>query len=281
MIKSFLRDRLGRRFFIIVFAALAVFGSGTVVYAIHSWGSYHWARTSNPFTLKLGDNVSSVWDGYLGQASSDWSASSVLDTATTTGSTNNTKGQYTPKNCVPTAGRVEVCSATYGRTGWLGVAQIWVSGNHIVQGTAKMNDTYFNSAPYNAPAWRKLVMCQEIAHDFGLNHQDENFNNTNLGTCMDYTNDPDGTIKGQLSNEHPNAHDYEQLGIIYGHSDGSTTVGATAPTGPGKSGLADADVSEPSEWGRVLRQDGKGRPSHYERDMGNGQKIFTFVFWAN
>lgn len=278
MIKSFLRDRLGRRFFMIVFAALAVFGSGTVVYATHSWGSYHWARTSNPFTLKLGDNVSSVWDGYLGQASSDWSASSVLDTAITTGGTNNTKGQYTPKNCVPTAGRVEVCSTKYGRTGWLGLAQIWASGNHIVQGTAKMNDTYFNSAPYNTPAWRRLVMCQEIAHDFGLDHQDENFNNANLGTCMDYTANP----AGPPSNEHPNAHDYEQLETIYyGHLDGSTTVGATAQTGPGNSGLAAIDVSEPGEWGKVLRRDGKGRPSHYERDLDNGQKIFTFVFWAN
>jgi hypothetical protein len=27
-------------------------------------GNYHWARTSNPFTLKLGDNVSSAWDSY-------------------------------------------------------------------------------------------------------------------------------------------------------------------------------------------------------------------------
>ncbi len=35
-------------------------------------------------------------------------------------------------------------------------------------------------------------MCQEIGHDFGLDHQDENFNNPNLGTCMDYTNDPLG-----------------------------------------------------------------------------------------
>ena len=34
----------------LVFAGVAV--------ANHSWGNYHWARTANPFTLKLGDNVS-------------------------------------------------------------------------------------------------------------------------------------------------------------------------------------------------------------------------------
>ncbi|MBI4225341.1 MAG: hypothetical protein HY617_03335 [Candidatus Sungbacteria bacterium] len=283
MIKSFLTNRLNRRSLIAIFAALAVIGSGTVVYATHSWGSYHWAQTSNPFTLKLGDNVSSIWDGYLSEASSDWSVSSstLLGTSIVAGGTNNTKGKLTPKNCVPTSGRVEVCNAKYGSTGWLGVAQIWANGSHIVQGTAKMNDTYFNTQKYNTPAWRRLVMCQEVAHTFGLSHQDENFSNINLGTCMDYTDDPDGTIKGQLSNEHPNIHDFDQLALIYAHLDTSATLGAEAPSAQGKSGHAPADVSEPGEWGRVLRRDGNGRPSHYERDLGNGQKVFTFVFWAD
>jgi len=87
---------------------------------------------------------------------------------------------------------VEVCNAAYGTNGWLGVAQIWVSRRHIVQGTTKVNDTYFSTGKYNTPAWRQMVMCQEVGHTFGLVHQDENFNNTNLGTCMDYTNDRAG-----------------------------------------------------------------------------------------
>src|SRR5438477_8771723 len=49
--------------------------------AHHSWGGYHWARTSNPFTVKLGDNVSGAWDSMLQQASSDWSQSTVLDSS--------------------------------------------------------------------------------------------------------------------------------------------------------------------------------------------------------
>ena len=63
----------GRRVFIAVVAVLAIVGSAAVAYASHSWGSYHWARTSNPFTLKLGDNVSVGWDQYLRDASLDWS----------------------------------------------------------------------------------------------------------------------------------------------------------------------------------------------------------------
>lgn len=254
----------------VVVALAGVVGLGAVAYADHSWGSYHWARTANPFTLKLGDNVSSAWDAYLGVASSDWSQSSVLDTVVVPGATK-------PRTCKPTAGRVEVCNAAYGNNGWLGVAQIWASGDHIVQGVAKMNDTYFKTAKYNTPAWRRLVMCQEVAHTFGLEHQDENFSNPNLGTCMDYTNDPDGP----LSNEHPNTHDFEQLEAIYAHLDSITTIGAAAPSGPGKSGLASVDVSEPGEWGKVLRRDAAGRISLYERDLGSGNKVFTFVLWAN
>ncbi|MBI3967907.1 MAG: hypothetical protein HY329_19895 [Chloroflexi bacterium] len=49
----------------------------------------------------------------------------------------------------------------------------------------------------------------------------------NLGTCMDYTIDPAGTIQRQRSNEHPNRHDYQELQAIYEHLDTITTVGAS------------------------------------------------------
>ncbi len=263
---------------IMVIAFAAIIAGGSLAYASHSWGTYHWAIISNPFSLKLGDNVSNVWDAYLSEASSDWSVSSVLDTITVAGGTNNTKGRLTPKNCIPTSGRVEVCSAKYGATGWLGVASIWVNGSHIVQGTAKVNDTYFNTATYNTPAWKRLVMCQEIAHTFGLDHQDEIFDNPNLGTCMDYTNNP----AGPPSNEHPNAHDYQQLETIYAHLDGTTTVGQTISSGPGKSSaLNGIDGQEIAEWGKSIRTASDGKSSLFERDLGNGKKIFTFVIWAN
>src|SRR6266540_7033119 len=128
--------------------------------ANHSWGGYHWARTSNPFTLKLGDNVSSVWDPILATTSGDWSKSTVLDTAIVA-------GQANPRNCRPTARRVEVCNSTYGNNGWLGIAQIWLSGGHIAQGTVKLNDSYFNTSTYNTTAWRNLVSCQEVGHTLG------------------------------------------------------------------------------------------------------------------
>ncbi len=242
----------------------------SLVQANHSWGGYHWARTSNPFTLKLGDNLSFNWDQYLTTASSDWTQSSVLDTVIVPGLTN-------PRRCKPTSGRVEVCNATYGKNGWLGIAQIWVSGSHIVQGATKMNDTYFNTSTYNTPAWRSLVVCQEIAHTFGLDHQDEIFNNLNLGTCMDYTSTP----AGPPSNEHPNAHDYEELEIIYAHLDGFTTIDQTkAQIAQSLAGEKQEELGDnPSEWGRKVKDNRK--VALYERDLGGNQKVFTFVIWAS
>lgn len=124
--------------------------------------------------------VSRQWDLYLVTTVSDWSKSTVLDLT-------EVAGQSTSKRCRATAGRVEVCNAAYGSNGWLGIASRSANGSHITQGTVKLNDTYFNMAQYNTPAWRNLVSCQEVGHTLGLDHQDTNFNNTPLGTCMDYS----------------------------------------------------------------------------------------------
>jgi hypothetical protein len=180
-----------------------------------------------------------------------------------------------PKKCTATTGRVEVCNASYGRNGWLGLAQIWISGSHITKGVAKMNDSYFNMSTYNTSAWRNLVMCQEIAHAFGLDHQDEVHGNVNLGSCMDYTNDPDGGVAYGPDNQYPNVHDFEQLNQIYLHADTTTTVsGATAPSGNNRGG------NSPAEWGRPTRNDPDGLPNHYERDLGGGNRVLTHVFWV-
>lgn len=251
-------------FLLLLFAMFLSFAPSSV-FASHSWGTYHWGRTRNPFTLKLGDNVSSLWDAYLGTTASDWSISSVLDTTVVAG--------QAKANCRPTKGRVEVCNKIYGNNGWLGLAQIWVRGSHITQATTKVNDTYFNTPTYNSPAWRNLVMCQEVGHTLGLDHQDEIFDNANLGTCMDYTNDPS-------TNQHPNTHDYEQLEFIYAHLDTITTVSQTSAQLARQRVMADHDGGgdDPSEWGQLVRKN--GRLALYERDLGAGQKLFTFVIFA-
>jgi len=232
--------------------------------ASNSWGGYHWARTQNPFTLKLGDNVASGWKPSLQKTSADWTVSTMLDTTIVPGGTK-------PRTCRATTGRVEVCNASFGSTGWLGVASISItSGLHITQGTVKVNDTYFNTAQYNTPEWRNLVMCQEVGHTLGLDHQDTDFNNTNLGTCMDYTGNP----SGPPDNEQPNAHDYGQLASIYSHTDSSTTVGqSVTPTSRDAGSSANA-------FGRLVSTSRDGKVQTFVREIRSGELEVSFVIWA-
>ena len=238
--------------------------------ADHAWSNYHWARTTPSFTLLTGDNVDSKWDAYLDEAIDDWNQSRVITLQKTAGSTK-------PRQCRATTGRIEACNAAYGFNGWLGVAQIWVNGSHITKGITKLNDSYFNTSTYNTPAWRRLVTCQEIAHDFGLDHQDETFDNPNLGSCMDYTNDPDGPP----SNEHPNAHDYDMIETIYAHTDSSTTVGAASTPSGAPAAMNQIDFDGPGQWGRLVRSSRNGRVQVYELDFGRGNRVITHVFWAD
>ena len=253
------------RFGVIFAGGLIAIGAvSPFAYANHAWGPYHWARTSNPFTLKLGNNVSSTWDASLTLASTDWSQSSVLHTKVVPGLTSG-------RRCRASNGRVEVCNYNYGNNGWLGIAQIWVSGSHITQGVVKMNDTYFNTSQYDTSAWRNMVVCQEIGHTFGLNHQDENFYNTNLDTCMDYTSDP-------TSNQHPNQHDYDMLEIIYWHLDSITTLATSIVSKPA---LASDVTDDPSTWGKEIHTSSDRHSSVFERNAENGAKVMTHVFWAD
>ncbi len=248
-------------------AVITILGFAGAVSADHSWSGYHWARTANEFTIKLGDNVTAGWKPFLVTTSVDWTLSNVLDTVIVAGNTNSKKGRNTPKNCVPTAGQGEICNATYGATGWLGIATIWASGSHITQGTVKLNDTYFSTATYNTTAWKNMVMCQEVGHIFGLGHQDEVFANGNLDTCMDYTDSPE-------SNQHPNQHDYDMLAQMYAHLDSSTTIAATAASSRAE------DSNDPKAWGKEVSRSDDGRVSLFVQDSGNGQKIIRHVFWA-
>ena len=216
----------------------------TPAFADHSWNNYHWARASNPLHLKVERQLSSQWNTSFSVAISDWDKSKVLDLAA--GASNI---GVSSKKCSALPGKALVCNDAYGRRGWLGIASIWLDGQaHITQATTKLNDSYHDFAPYNSSAWRALVTCQEIGHDFGLDHQDENFSNANLDTCMDYTNDP-------ASNQHPNAHDYEQLADIYAHLDSYDTASAQSATNFGQRAL------------------GRAAPAATDSESGDGPEI--------
>lgn len=226
-------------------------------YASHSWNNYHWGRTSNPFTLQLGDNTTTAeWNNFLGSVSTDWSASTVLDTAVVGGAGG--------KSCKAKSGTVQVCNKKYGFNGWLGLAQIWISGDHIVSATAKVNDTYFQTKTYNAPQAKRHVLCQEVGHTFGLGHQ-------TAVSCMD---DRNGLFDPAYVS--PSAHDYEQLATMYMSHDDATSTVAPAPA------AAAFDEEGPDHPGDFGRPAGTGRVPEilFVRDLPDGRKLFTWVIPA-
>jgi hypothetical protein len=268
-------------------AAVSAIALAVPASANHSWNNYHWATTNGTLDVKVNAAITSAWTGYVDEAIVDWEKSDDLEL----GNRNNLA--VSRKRCSPVPREILVCNDAYGQRGWLGIASIWLDGNgHISQGTTKLNDTYFAAGRYNTPAWRRMVTCQEIGHDFGLAHQNEIFTNTNVGSCMDYTNDPSGTAgtNGTLSNEHPNSHDYAQLASIYGHSnDGYNSANASASTNFGIREVGKAPPApppttpagdSPAEWGRAIHNDGLGRPDVFVKELGNGHKVITHVFWA-
>ena len=258
---------------ILVLCALATFAA--VSYATHSWGGYHWARTINPFTLKLGDNLTTAdWKSHLSQASLDWNSpqrfgatSSPIITAIVAGQSN--------KRCAMVAGTVQVCNGNYGNNGWLGLASINLQSGttHITQGSAKMNDTYFNTATYNNTNERQHVMCQEVAHTFGLDHQSTD--GSSLNTCMDYFSNT-GANAGSTASTTPNQHDFDELNIIYQHLDSTTTLAAMTAIASSQSDVTD----DPNSWGYLVSQSRNGRSSTYERVNGDGSKTITHVYWT-
>ena len=265
------QKKLGR-LLAVFFLGLASITFATVTLATHSWGGYHWARTTPQFTLKLGDNLTSAdWKAHLSQTSSNWNSGNSAVLTAIIGGTSN-------KRCSMVAGTTQVCNGTYGNNGWLGLASINLTGGtHITQGSAKMNDTYFNTATYNNPNEREHVMCQEVAHTFGLDHQSTDGSSQN--SCMDYFSNTGANATSTLSTK-PNQHDFDELNIIYAHLDSSTTVAAMAAAAIAAS-HANVDVTDdPNSWGLLVRQSASGRSSTYERYNNDGSMTVTHVYWT-
>jgi hypothetical protein len=264
--------RIFPRLALVISVGLAFAAITTGAQANHAWGGYHWARTAPQFTLKLGNNTTTAsWNSHLGQASSDWnSGRTPVLTSIVAGGSN--------KRCSMVSGTTQVCNGTYGNNGWLGLASINITGGvHITQGSAKMNDTYFNSATYNNPNEKLHVMCQEVAHTFGLGHQSEDGSSQN--SCMDYFSNT-GANAGSTISTKPNQHDFDMLNSIYSHLDSFTTVASFGATLAAFES-AEADISDdPNSWGHLVKQSANGRSSVYERQNKDNSKTLTHVFWT-
>jgi hypothetical protein len=263
-----------KRFVIVALVAVVI---STASYADHSWNDYHWARKSDSFDLPIINSTTNDWDEFVAKAVKDWSASSVLNMVEEDGSTSS----RTRRRCKPPGGKVRICNLGYGKNGWLGIAGISIdSADHILSGYTKLNDSYFNQEPYNHDNWKQSVTCQEIGHDFGLGHQDENFNVASSTSCMEYQSPPF---------ENPDDHDFAQLEGIYDHIDAYNTYdgsvesgggggGCNAPPGKGCNKGETPGHNRDIGWGMSLGR--RGQTETFMRIDPDGTRHVTHVTWA-
>jgi hypothetical protein len=130
------------------------------------------------------------------------------------------------------------------------------------------------------------VACQELGHNVGLGHIDEDFNSTIYASCMEYQGPPFGPYPTT------HQHDYDQLGLIYGHTDSYDSYGGgggvdppdgggacNAPPGKGcnKAGVGHSNAE--IGWGISLGR--RGNHETFIRIDPDGTRHITHVTWAD
>lgn len=200
---------MGRRLSLLAATALtaAVLASATPASAYHSWVNYHWPRSANPFTLTYSSSVSGPWPALVTKVVGEWD--NVTQYRAGTFDVVNLATSGTPK--------LTIESGNYGANGWFGLASITVNllTGHIASGNVKVNDYYF-TGQYNTTAARDHVLCQEVGHIFGLDH-----NRLPIifgASCM---NDDNATLNSPAY-QTPNGHDADHLNLVYTHTDSGT-----------------------------------------------------------
>ena len=138
---------------------------------LHQWGDYHWSNADGEVQLTLRHKFRDPkWVSYHRASIGLWKNPSQSPLDLTDGGESSATNS---KKCDPIAGEIIVCSDLYGNRGWLGIASITASGNHIATATVKYNDTYYASGSYDTPDQRTFVTCHEVGHTFGLGHMDK------------------------------------------------------------------------------------------------------------
>lgn len=164
----------------------------------------------NGLTLQIANNLASGsdWDYYFRTYVEEW------DNGTPDAVTLKIRNTTYDPECHGVARAMKVCNGNYGPTGWNGVNQVLLKDGYIVSSIAKMNDYYLEGT---TEAQKKYTMCHELGHGLGLGHSDESFRNSDLGNCMDYTNNPENNL-------HPDDYNYLILEELYGSVSGSGQV---------------------------------------------------------
>jgi len=251
--------------------------------ATHNWGpgakGYHWQRTTSAIKqIPVRRFHSAKWLPRFATAMTDWQKPAMTKIKPKLGATGGAKNP-----CPFAMDQITSCDGSYGNTGWLGLASIsfYTATGHIAQGTSKVNNTYFNQAQYNTVAFQQFVICQEIGHNFGLGHVNENDANKNTGSCMDYTSRPAGSAS-EPNNMHPNTHDYALINTKHNHVGSAALLPGLAPLRQAEmpAALAAYNPLKLSELGTLVARGSDGRTEQYEKDFGGGWKVSNLVIRA-
>lgn len=256
----------------------------------HQWSNFHWDNDGTGFVLDVRYKFSNqAWNDYILDAYQKWGDIIPGGTTSKMGVSLAPDASIDTGRCRPVAGMVIICSDTYGfkRGGWLGVTTAWADdAGHFQQVTVQYNDTFYNST-YDDPLERAFVTCHEQGHSIGLGHRDEDFNNPNIGSCMDYTSDVDGGGAYGPSNLYPDDVDAAVLNsdAMYGAGHGGFDHGGGTTSGGGGGGPPEGKgpnkLSEHfPEWGAIVGYDGLGRPNEFVQIVAPGLTKRTHVTWS-
>jgi hypothetical protein len=203
-----------RRAFILLIAVAMLLLSAATALANNTWNGYHWADEphNGSITLTVVNDLTAYGPEYAA-ALDDWDSSNgpltwgPEDPAARPAACDNDASETAG---IEIKGEIHVCNKEYSKNGWLGLARIWLAPDgHIEAGVALMNDSYLleTGSVYNdSNAWQH-VLCQEIGHTIGLDHQAS----PKKQSCM---NDRWGLTNPSFVG--PNQHDYDTLNEIYG-----------------------------------------------------------------
>lgn len=147
------------------------------------WKSSFIQPNNGGLNLKLVNVLDDTWQNEFNLAVADWNESPAL--------TLTTERAAVDHLCTRVDGVMIVCNGNFGDTGWVGINENSIQRNAIISSVSKMNEYYLRNANF---AHRRFTMCHEIGHGLGLPHTDENPYNSNLGNCLDYTDDPEENL---------------------------------------------------------------------------------------
>ncbi len=219
-----------------IIAALGLLTVVTVASADHAWSVYHWPSDNLSPTV-VDRTTSPLYDVPAGVL--EWAnlGTSVQPQMTTS----NNKGD------------IKIKESVIRSTSYLGLAGVYLDGDgHITRAEVVLNTRLLVELydPNAREAVADHVLCQEIGHILGLDH---NRDGDDTGGWPDNTCMNDQGHLGEYTS--PNSHDTEQLNAIYGHSDANSDGGEGGP-----------DCSKNSNAKKCR--------------SGNGQWIIVHVFWA-